>query len=365
MSNKRTVHEADLNEKENYPPHKRQKHNHNNSDSLNPSLDSDESKQQSDDNKIISLQVGERKYMTRISTLKNSGNGYFSSLFAGNFASNESYNGSFFIDRDGDLFYYILQYLRSGTLIISSNDTNTNTEIFQKLLIEAQFYMINSLVEYIKSKISPNSFQLILPNSKILTDSEQQKLQNILTENEMKYNWKLRKSFSERADSKNMVTNTGWRKKKQPTIILIEDSANNVFAISCNVGIRRFSDLFKNGYACYSPLMNDNPQKGLYFNVRDVQKKIAPMTFLAECNVVMTSFCNDGVSMCLGLSIQENKNQPKNRFVDIMRVPEDLRSRGNRVIGLKGDGNNNKFSNEGKYVFTEFITKRMEIFVSQ
>ncbi len=47
-------------------------------------------------------------------------------------------SGSFFIDRDGTYFHYVLNYLRTGELIIPENKPH----LVKMLLLEAEFYQV-------------------------------------------------------------------------------------------------------------------------------------------------------------------------------------------------------------------------------
>eukprot|EP01083_Nonionella_stella_P081570 224741_1 len=89
---------------------KRSKHHETANDLIPTSLSESVEEKESNSDKIINLQVGEKKFVTRISTLTRI-SPFFASLFSGRFTSTETYNGSYFIDRNGDIFGYILSYL--------------------------------------------------------------------------------------------------------------------------------------------------------------------------------------------------------------------------------------------------------------
>ena len=58
--------------------------------------------------------------------------------------------GRYFIDRNGQLFGYILDFLRGGQKWIIPKDT----ELLQQILSEADFYCLDQLVQVIKSKLA-------------------------------------------------------------------------------------------------------------------------------------------------------------------------------------------------------------------
>jgi cytochrome b involved in lipid metabolism len=57
-----------------------------------------------------------------------------------------------FIDRDGEYFRYILNYLRDGTLVVPPN-----YNMLSALITEANYYKLQGLVEVLSSKKSANS----------------------------------------------------------------------------------------------------------------------------------------------------------------------------------------------------------------
>ena len=56
-------------------------------------------------------------------------------MFSGRFDTKPGEDGSYFIDRDGTHFRYILNYLRTGQLIVPKDEI-----IREELLAEAEFY---------------------------------------------------------------------------------------------------------------------------------------------------------------------------------------------------------------------------------
>eukprot|EP01084_Bolivina_argentea_P018989 35355_1 len=90
----------------------------------------------------ITLNIGGTKYQTALSTLSKYKDSVLYKMFEGKFSLQPSDDGSYFIDRDGTEFKYILNYLRDGILIIPKTN---NKYILQRLFIEADFYQLTSL----------------------------------------------------------------------------------------------------------------------------------------------------------------------------------------------------------------------------
>ena len=66
-------------------------------------------------------------------------------MFSGRFDTKPSEDGSYFIDRDGTHFRYILNYLRTGQLIVPKDET-----IREELLAEAEFYQVEGIIKTLK-----------------------------------------------------------------------------------------------------------------------------------------------------------------------------------------------------------------------
>jgi hypothetical protein len=94
--------------------------------------------QQSD---VIVLDVGGSRFHTTAGTLTKFSGSFFGSLFSGKYPLTKSTDGSasysVFIDRDGSHFLKILNFLRSGRLVMPL-DQNARKE----LMIEAEFYCL-------------------------------------------------------------------------------------------------------------------------------------------------------------------------------------------------------------------------------
>ena len=97
--------------------------------------------------KPIKLNVGGQYFTTSIDTLRKDAGSMLNAMFSGRFDTKPSEDGSFFIDRDGTHFLYILNYLRTGKLS-APEDARTRGE----LLTEAEFYQLRGVIEELKPK---------------------------------------------------------------------------------------------------------------------------------------------------------------------------------------------------------------------
>ena len=96
--------------------------------------------------RIINLNVGGRFYTTSISTLTKYPDSMLGRMFEGDLPSAKDAQGNVVIDRDGELFRYVLTFLRSSKLILPEN--------FKELALlkeEAEFYQIPELIAAVRT----------------------------------------------------------------------------------------------------------------------------------------------------------------------------------------------------------------------
>lgn len=96
---------------------------------------------------IIKLNVGGCFYETTINTLNKSGDSMLTSMFSEKHKLKCDENGYYFIDRNGDIFEYILKYLHYGKI----NLNNMSCNKINNILDEARYFSLTSLVEYIEN----------------------------------------------------------------------------------------------------------------------------------------------------------------------------------------------------------------------
>lgn len=99
---------------------------------------------------IVKLNVGGEIYTTTKSTLCKYPNSMLGAMFNGSMSPSLDENGCFFIDRDGDLFKYILNYLRSSRLSLPHGFKDID-----QLFAEADFFQITPLLDAIEELRAP------------------------------------------------------------------------------------------------------------------------------------------------------------------------------------------------------------------
>eukprot|EP01083_Nonionella_stella_P154111 496129_1 len=138
------------------------------------------------ENEPITLDIGGTIFRTTLHTLKKYPHTLFARMFSGKYSMKPNKNGTYFIDRDGTNFRYILNYLRTSKLIIPSN----NQQLIAELLEECTFYNIPHLI---------NSLSIKQIDTKILKEKHISRLNNLIInkilpnnkDKQLTYSWNL------------------------------------------------------------------------------------------------------------------------------------------------------------------------------
>ena len=124
----------------------------------------------------VKLNVGGQHFTTSVQTLTKDPNSMLAAMFSGRFDMKPSEDGSFFIDRDGTHFRFILNFLRTGKLTLPEGATFT-----KELEEEAEFYQIQGLIDALRAAKLTVTNKACMPDepfreSTILTNVEHRKI---------------------------------------------------------------------------------------------------------------------------------------------------------------------------------------------
>ena len=97
---------------------------------------------------IIDLNVGGHLYTTSLTTLTKYPDSMLGAMFSGRIPVAKDSKGNFFIDRDGETFRYVLNFLRSSKLRLPAEPHE-----LEQLEDEADFYQIATLSEALKNSL--------------------------------------------------------------------------------------------------------------------------------------------------------------------------------------------------------------------
>ena len=93
----------------------------------------------------VKLNVGGHQFTTSLQTLTKDPNSMLAAMFSGKFEMKPHEDGTFFIDRDGTHFRFILNYLRTGKLTLPDG-----AKFLKELAEEAEFYQIQGILDELK-----------------------------------------------------------------------------------------------------------------------------------------------------------------------------------------------------------------------
>ena len=100
---------------------------------------------------LVSLNIGGILYTTSLSTLTREENSLFAVMFSGQHALKRQPDGTYFIDRDGMNFRYILNYLRVGGEAIHT--IPEDERVVREIVREAKHYQLGRLEDMLQSKL--------------------------------------------------------------------------------------------------------------------------------------------------------------------------------------------------------------------
>ena len=102
----------------------------------------------------IKLDIGGHVYTTSLQTLSRDPNSMIAAMFSGKHELHQEADGSYFIDRDGTYFRYILNFLRDG--YIDAGTLPNDSVALKELLRESKYYQLTELAEYLDELVAAN-----------------------------------------------------------------------------------------------------------------------------------------------------------------------------------------------------------------
>lgn len=112
----------------------------------------------------IKLDIGGQLFTTSLTTLNRDPDSMLAAMFSGRHElKKEDGNGSYFIDRDGTHFRYILNFLRDSE--VKDGTIPENPNLWRELLTEAEYYQIGGLVHYLQSLLHSHQQRHDSPSS--------------------------------------------------------------------------------------------------------------------------------------------------------------------------------------------------------
>lgn len=94
----------------------------------------------------VELNVGGKFFETTVKTLTRTPNNLLEMMFTGRSPISKDANGRYFIDRDGEMFVHILNFLRTRTLTLKDDFQG-----YDPLIQEAEYYQLGDLRRLLQS----------------------------------------------------------------------------------------------------------------------------------------------------------------------------------------------------------------------
>jgi kelch-like protein 17 (actinfilin)/kelch-like protein 20 len=94
----------------------------------------------------VELNIGGVRYITSVEALRRVPHTFFDAYFSGRYAQDVCRDGSIFVDRDGEHFGHVLEYMRDGHLSIAEPGARPSEALLRALKREFGFYCIELVV---------------------------------------------------------------------------------------------------------------------------------------------------------------------------------------------------------------------------
>jgi len=105
----------------------------------------------------VRLDVGGSIYTTSTQTLRRHPNSLLGLMFSGRHDLQREPDGTYFIDRDGEHFRYVLNFLRDGSL--DPQTLPTDRSAVRQIICEARYYQLDALVDHLDQLLQTDSPQ--------------------------------------------------------------------------------------------------------------------------------------------------------------------------------------------------------------
>jgi N-acetylneuraminic acid mutarotase len=95
----------------------------------------------------VELNIGGYRFQTSVQTLRRVPHTFFDAYFSGRYAQDVCDDGSIFVDRDGEHFGHVLEYMRDGVVSVAEPGVRPSVSLLRALKREFGFYCIELCAE--------------------------------------------------------------------------------------------------------------------------------------------------------------------------------------------------------------------------
>jgi hypothetical protein len=103
----------------------------------------------------VELNIGGDRFQTSVQTLRRVPHTFFDAYFSGRYAQDVCDDGSIFVDRDGEHFGYVLEYMHDGMVSVAEPGARPSMSLLRALKREFGFYCIELCVEQVVEQKQP------------------------------------------------------------------------------------------------------------------------------------------------------------------------------------------------------------------
>jgi hypothetical protein len=95
----------------------------------------------------VELNIGGYRFETSVQSLRRIKHTFFDAYFSGRYAQDVCDDGSIFVDRDGEHFGHVLEYMRDGCVSVAATGVCPGVSLLRALKREFGFYCIELVAE--------------------------------------------------------------------------------------------------------------------------------------------------------------------------------------------------------------------------
>jgi hypothetical protein len=124
----------------------------------------------------VELNIGGYRFETSVQTLRRVPHTFFDAYFSGRYAQDVCADGSIFVDRDGEHFGHVLEYMCDGMVAVADPGVHPSLSLLRALKREFGFYCIEFCVDQVVGQERPGIVYAIGgygPRNPMLSSTEQ------------------------------------------------------------------------------------------------------------------------------------------------------------------------------------------------
>jgi hypothetical protein len=95
----------------------------------------------------VELNIGGHRFQTSVQTLRRLPHTFFDAYFSGRYAQDVCVDGSIYVDRDGEHFGHVLEYMRDGVVLVAEAGACPSVSLLRALKREFGYYCIELVAD--------------------------------------------------------------------------------------------------------------------------------------------------------------------------------------------------------------------------